>query len=109
MLEEDFELVAFDDLDHSVAEFAVEDALAQRQVVAAFVAEGDGAGAGFDGGARPHPPVPEGGTGPSLSREGRGARGDAPHEAGASRAAAHRLRWAEVGEGVGVFAPLGAP
>ena len=61
MLEIDLELVAFDRGDGAVAEFAVEDALALAQVVAAFVAEADGGGARFgrgavvEAGSRPHP------------------------------------------------------
>ena len=38
----DFELVAFDGVDDAVAEFAVEDALADIEVVAGLVGEGDG-------------------------------------------------------------------
>ena len=115
MLELDLELVAFDRCDRAVAELAVEDAHAQREVVAAFVAEADGAGAGFGGGSSvsivisPHPPTAIA-AGPSLSLKGRGAR--CSHRALKSRAArtaAHGLRWAQVREGVGVFAPLGAP
>ncbi len=74
MLELDLEFIAFDYRDRSVAEFAVEDALAEGEVVAAFVAEGDGAGAGFEGGAlvveaRPHPSAAV--AAPSLSRRER--------------------------------------
>ena len=50
LFEFDFELVAFDFLDAAVAEFLVEDAHSHRQVVAAFVTEADGAGAGLDAG-----------------------------------------------------------
>ena len=48
MLEVDLELVALDRRDGAVAELAVEDALAERQVVAALVAEADGRSLGFD-------------------------------------------------------------
>jgi len=47
MFEVDFELVAFDLDDGAVAEFLVEDALAERDVAAALVAEADGAAAVF--------------------------------------------------------------
>ena len=79
MLEVDLELVAFLGDDLSVAELAVEDALAEGEVGAALVAEGDGRGSGFDRGAcvgvaTPHPPTAKA-AGPSLSLKGRGASG----------------------------------
>ena len=52
MLEVDFQLVALDGGDGAVAELGVEDALAEAEVVAALVAEGDGAGLGLDRGTR---------------------------------------------------------
>ena len=61
MLEIDLEFVAFDCGDGAVAEFAVEDALAGGEVVAALVAEADrgaaglGRGAVVEAGSRPHP------------------------------------------------------
>src|SRR6185295_5141641 len=48
MLEVDLELVAFDRRDGAVAELAVKHPLAERQIVAALVAEADGRGAGLD-------------------------------------------------------------
>ena len=48
MLEVDFQLVAFDGGDGAVAELAVEDALAEGEVVAALVAKADSRGLRFN-------------------------------------------------------------
>ena len=89
VLEVDLELVAFDRGDGAVAELAVEDALAEREVVAALVAEADARD-----GAAPRSRAAAGGG----SKE-RAARGALP--AGAARIAA-----GDVGEGVGALGPL---
>jgi hypothetical protein len=62
LLELDLQLVAFDRGDGAVAELAVEHALAEREVVAALVAEADGGGALSTigcGSALKLPPLPE--------------------------------------------------
>src|SRR6185503_4814183 len=97
MLEVDFELVALDRCDGAVAELAVEHALAERQVVAALVAEADGGSLHFQGwaGVPARPPLP------ALSpRRGRGAK-----PAGCALPAGAAAGSRDVGEGVRALGP----
>src|SRR4051812_39027137 len=93
MLEVDLELVTFDGGDRPVAELAVEHALAEREVVAALVAEADGRRACFN----------------DPLRFGIEAAAAGPLPARPSRRSAHRLGRTEVRERVCPFRPLGAP
>src|SRR5688572_20248959 len=75
VLEVDLQLVALDRRDRAVAELLVEDSLAQRQVIAALVAEADGGSFHFDRGAgvgvvelAPHPALFPLGSGRRESR-----------------------------------------
>src|SRR4051794_40237249 len=94
MLEIDFELVALDRGNGAVAEFAVEYALAERQVGAARVAEADRGRPSFD------PPL-------RLRLEAAPAAGALPPRA--TSAGAHRLGGAKMGERVGPLRPLRSP
>src|SRR5688572_16520678 len=89
MLEVDLELVALDLGDVAVAELGVEDALADRDVGAAGIAEADR--------ARPRLEHPGG-----AAVEGAAGRSAAPARAAAGAAL-------DVGEWVGALGPVGAP
>src|SRR4029078_3061772 len=94
MLEFDFELVPFDRGDRAVAELAVEHALAERQIVPAFVAETYCRGAGFNHSLR-------------FWIEMSAAARALP--AWTARRSTHRLRGPKMGERIGTLRPLGAP